>query len=145
MEGPSLDDPELQGITPRMLRDIFGRIQGHDPAHHYEVFASYIEVYKERIYDLLAGMYAPLLPVYFLLSAAGAVCGCVFLTSPWLMHSVQEQTLEASHGQVSRTVPACGTAGHRAKHRRGRQGPEAWKSKPRDGCHQFCGTCGGFC
>ena len=37
-----------------MLRDIFGRIQGHDPAHHYEVFASYIEVYKERIYDLLA-------------------------------------------------------------------------------------------
>ena len=54
MEG-NLSDPELYGITPRIVDDIFDYIYNMDPASNVEftLKVSYFEVYNEEIRDLL--------------------------------------------------------------------------------------------
>lgn len=47
-----LDNPELYGVTPRIIDDIFGHIK-NDPNKDYVVQTSYIECYMERVKDLL--------------------------------------------------------------------------------------------
>jgi len=53
MQGPNIDDPELRGIIPRMNSTIFEGVMNADPNIEFVVKASYIEIYMEKIRDLL--------------------------------------------------------------------------------------------
>ncbi|EGG13785.1 kinesin family member 3 [Cavenderia fasciculata] len=53
MQGPSIDDPELKGVIPRMINTVFDCITKADENIEFIVKASYIEIYMERIRDLL--------------------------------------------------------------------------------------------
>jgi len=53
MQGPNIDDPELRGIIPRMNSTIFDWVMKADPNLEFLVKASYIEIYMEKIRDLL--------------------------------------------------------------------------------------------
>eukprot|EP01031_Cornospumella_fuschlensis_P030176 gene30176-36454_t len=53
MEGPSLTDPALKGITPRCIDKLFDCIQQADSAVQFQVVVSYFEVYCEKVRDLL--------------------------------------------------------------------------------------------
>ena len=52
MMGPDVKDAEMMGIIPRVVRDIFRRMDG-DVNTEYEVTVSYFEIYLERVRDLL--------------------------------------------------------------------------------------------
>ena len=47
-----LDKPELHGVTPRIIDDIFGRIKA-DTTKDFVIQTSYIECYMEKVKDLL--------------------------------------------------------------------------------------------
>lgn len=53
MQGPSIDDEELKGIIPRMIRGIFEGISKADSSIEFLVKSSYMEIYMEKIQDLL--------------------------------------------------------------------------------------------
>ncbi|WFC97539.1 hypothetical protein MYAM1_000253 [Malassezia yamatoensis] len=53
MMGPSIRDPDLQGITPRITDLIFQCIMHSPPTLEYLVKVSYMEIYMERVRDLL--------------------------------------------------------------------------------------------
>eukprot|EP01133_Synstelium_polycarpum_P019800 gene19800-23715_t len=53
MQGPSIDDPQLKGVIPRMINTVFDCISKADENIEFIVKASYIEIYMERIRDLL--------------------------------------------------------------------------------------------
>lgn len=53
MEGASIDDPELRGIIPRTATEIFNNVFAADENIEFIVKVSYIEIYMERIRDLL--------------------------------------------------------------------------------------------
>ncbi|EGC37120.1 hypothetical protein DICPUDRAFT_94142 [Dictyostelium purpureum] len=53
MQGPSIDDQELKGVIPRMIQTVFECISNADENIEFIVKASYIEIYMERIRDLL--------------------------------------------------------------------------------------------
>ena len=53
MQGPNIEDPELQGIIPRMVRTVFARIDSAGEQMEFTVKISMIEIYNERIRDLL--------------------------------------------------------------------------------------------
>ena len=53
MEGPDLNDGDLQGIIPRAIRRLFGLIGAADKATIFTVCVSYFEVYCEKLRDLL--------------------------------------------------------------------------------------------
>ncbi|GAM17301.1 hypothetical protein SAMD00019534_004760 [Acytostelium subglobosum LB1] len=53
MQGPSIDDPELKGVIPRMINTVFDCIKKADENIEFIVKASYIEIYMEKIRDLL--------------------------------------------------------------------------------------------
>ncbi|KAF2070630.1 hypothetical protein CYY_008054 [Polysphondylium violaceum] len=53
MQGPSIDDPELKGVIPRMINTVFDCISKAEEHIEFIVKASYIEIYMERIRDLL--------------------------------------------------------------------------------------------
>lgn len=53
MQGPNIDDSELKGIIPRMNNTIFEAVNMADPNIEFLVKASYIEIYMEKIKDLL--------------------------------------------------------------------------------------------
>ncbi|EFA83711.1 kinesin family member 3 [Heterostelium album PN500] len=53
MQGPSIDDAELKGVIPRMINTVFDCITKADENIEFIVKASYIEIYMERIRDLL--------------------------------------------------------------------------------------------
>ncbi|RLN53507.1 hypothetical protein BBJ29_008826, partial [Phytophthora kernoviae] len=53
MEGANIDHPELQGIIPRTATEIFNNFMVADENMEFIVKVSYIEIYMERIRDLL--------------------------------------------------------------------------------------------
>lgn len=55
-QGPDISDQELKGIIPRMNGTIFETVQNANQNIEFLVKASYIEIYMEKIRDLLDGM-----------------------------------------------------------------------------------------
>lgn len=53
MTGPSIDDEELKGIIPRMVRTVFNTIANSEDHLEFTVKVSYAEIYMEKIRDLL--------------------------------------------------------------------------------------------
>lgn len=53
MQGPNIEDMELQGIIPRMVRTVFNRIETASENVEFTVKISMIEIYCEKIKDLL--------------------------------------------------------------------------------------------
>jgi hypothetical protein len=53
MQGPSITDVEMQGVIPRMVSTIFSGIESSDESIEFVLKASYIEIYMEKIRDLL--------------------------------------------------------------------------------------------
>jgi len=53
MEGPSSDDPNLKGIMPRMMETIFENIFQSSGDIEFTIKVSFMEIYQERIQDLL--------------------------------------------------------------------------------------------
>ncbi|KAJ2497742.1 hypothetical protein GGH96_004876 [Coemansia sp. RSA 1972] len=53
MMGADIDNDSLKGITPRIVEGVFGQIVESPPTVEYMVKASYMEIYMERIRDLL--------------------------------------------------------------------------------------------
>lgn len=50
-----LGEPEMQGIIPRIVQDIFDHIYNMDANLEIHIKVSYFEIYMERIRDLLDG------------------------------------------------------------------------------------------
>ena len=53
MVGPSIEDPERQGIIPRMVKTVFEKIENASEDIEFTVKISMIEIYMEKIKDLL--------------------------------------------------------------------------------------------
>jgi len=53
MTGSNIENIELQGIIPRMVRTVFSRIDSASDAIEFSVKVSMIEIYMEKIRDLL--------------------------------------------------------------------------------------------
>ena len=53
-QGADIDNPELKGLIPRITEQIFQSIVESDEHLEYLVKVSYMEIYLERIRDLLA-------------------------------------------------------------------------------------------
>ena len=53
MQGPDIDNPELRGVIPRVIDDIFGRVAAAPENLEFTIRASYLEIYLEKIRDLL--------------------------------------------------------------------------------------------
>ena len=53
-QGADIDSPELKGLIPRITEQIFQSIVESDAHIEYLVKVSYMEIYLERIRDLLA-------------------------------------------------------------------------------------------
>lgn len=53
-QGPNIDDDEMKGIIPRITEQIFASIMASPANLEYLVKVSYMEIYMERIRDLLA-------------------------------------------------------------------------------------------
>jgi kinesin family protein 5 len=53
MTGSNIENVELQGIIPRMIRTVFKRIDTGSDAIEFSVKVSMIEIYMEKIRDLL--------------------------------------------------------------------------------------------
>lgn len=53
MQGPSIEDVEMQGIIPRMVRTVFNRIETANENMEFSVKVSMCEIYNEKIKDLL--------------------------------------------------------------------------------------------
>ncbi|KUI68121.1 Kinesin heavy chain [Cytospora mali] len=54
MMGSSIDDDEGQGVIPRIVKQIFASIMTSPSTIEYTVRVSYMEIYMERIRDLMA-------------------------------------------------------------------------------------------
>lgn len=53
-QGADIDSPDLKGLIPRITEQIFQSIVESDAHLEYLVKVSYMEIYLERIRDLLA-------------------------------------------------------------------------------------------
>lgn len=53
MTGPDIDDPIDMGIIPRMVKYIFDRIEKSSEDIEFTVKVSMIEIYLEKLWDLL--------------------------------------------------------------------------------------------
>lgn len=54
MEGV-IGDPNLQGIIPRIIQDIFNHIYNMEENLEFHIKVSYFEIYLDKIRDLLDG------------------------------------------------------------------------------------------
>lgn len=54
MEGV-IGDPNLQGIIPRIISDIFNHIYNMEENLEFHIKVSYFEIYMDKIRDLLDG------------------------------------------------------------------------------------------
>lgn len=57
MMGSSIDDPENKGIIPRIIEQIFTSIQQAPINMEFTVKVAYMEIYMERVKDLLVRKY----------------------------------------------------------------------------------------
>jgi kinesin family protein 5 len=53
MQGPDIEDPDLQGVIPRMVKTVFEKIENASEDIEFTVKVSMIEIYMEKIKDLL--------------------------------------------------------------------------------------------
>ena len=53
MEGPDIHDKEMKGLIPRMFDYLFERIDQSPEEIEFNIRCSYIEIYMEKIADLL--------------------------------------------------------------------------------------------
>jgi kinesin family protein 5 len=53
MQGPDIEDLEMQGIVPRMVRTVFNRIENLSENIEFTVKVSMAEIYMEHVKDLL--------------------------------------------------------------------------------------------
>ncbi|CAG9323807.1 unnamed protein product [Blepharisma stoltei] len=53
MTGPDLFDPNMMGIIPRMIGDVFSKIQNSSSNLEFTLKVGYCEIYMEKIKDLL--------------------------------------------------------------------------------------------
>ena len=53
MEGPSIDSEENKGIIPRMMDEVFDCIMRANESIEFTVKVSFLEIYNEKIHDLL--------------------------------------------------------------------------------------------
>ena len=53
MVGPNIEDPEKQGIIPRMVKTVFEKIENASEDIEFTVKISMVEIYMEKIKDLL--------------------------------------------------------------------------------------------
>lgn len=53
MQGPDIENREMQGIVPRMVRTVFNRIDNSSENIEFLVKVSMVEIYMEKIKDLL--------------------------------------------------------------------------------------------
>ena len=53
MQGPDIENLEIQGIVPRMVRTVFNRIDNSSENIEFTVKVSMLEIYMEKIRDLL--------------------------------------------------------------------------------------------
>lgn len=53
MVGPDIEDPEKQGIIPRMVKTMFEKIENASEDIEFRVKISMVEIYNEKIKDLL--------------------------------------------------------------------------------------------
>ena len=54
LQGSDIDSPDFKGLIPRITEQIFQSIMDSDAHLEYLVKVSYMEIYLERIRDLLA-------------------------------------------------------------------------------------------
>jgi hypothetical protein len=55
MEGGNLYDEKLKGVIPRMFEYLFKKIREADSKIEFSIKCSYLEIYMEKICDLLDG------------------------------------------------------------------------------------------
>jgi hypothetical protein len=53
MEGSNIDDPEMRGITPRVVDTVFEKIEASPPTLDFTLKVSMVEIYLEKLRDLL--------------------------------------------------------------------------------------------
>ena len=53
MVGPDIESPEKQGIIPRMVKTVFEKIENASEDIEFTVKISMVEIYMEKIKDLL--------------------------------------------------------------------------------------------
>lgn len=53
MVGPNIEDPQKQGIIPRMVKTVFEKIENASEDIEFTVKISMVEIYMEKIKDLL--------------------------------------------------------------------------------------------
>lgn len=53
MEGPDIHDQDLAGVIPRTVREIFFLVEEAPDSLEFVIKVSYIEIYMEKIRDLL--------------------------------------------------------------------------------------------
>ena len=53
MSGPDIDDESLKGVIPRMVDQLFVHIMNAEETMEFTVKVAMMEIYNERIRDLL--------------------------------------------------------------------------------------------
>jgi kinesin family member 5 len=53
MQGPDISDLEMQGVIPRMVKTVFSKIENASEDIEFTVKLSMVEIYLEKIKDLL--------------------------------------------------------------------------------------------
>lgn len=57
MMGSSIDDPDNKGVIPRIIEQIFTSIQMAPANMEFTVKVAYMEIYMEKVKDLLVRKY----------------------------------------------------------------------------------------
>jgi len=83
------DDPVLKGLIPRIIDSIFEHVQSADPSLEFTIQVSYLEIYLEKLKDLLDRM-----------ELIGHSVICLFCTKPLLWLTIVNINTEASKNNL---------------------------------------------